>query len=154
MILIVVFRLLKCLQVEFYTNIYRMIFLIFARFSKYVKNELAGNKVPTAMSELLNFFWAPCIRTCLYLVNFSMFYHKRLLALLYQSLKLTTSFSLNDFEIFTNSDLMQLNIKLSGSCLDLCFERIISLLLLYSQDMHNFLLCWSIDTKIVKFREN
>ena len=43
---------------------------------------------------------------------------------------------------------------MSGSCLDLRFERIISLLLLYPRNMHDMLLCWSTEnTKIVKFYE-
>ena len=39
---------------------------------------------------------------------------------------------------------MQLNV-MPGSCLDLCFERIMSLLLLYPRDIHDLLLCWSIE---------
>ena len=32
-----------------------------------------------------------------------------------------------------------------GSCLDLCFERIMSSLLFYLRDMHDLLLCWPIE---------
>ena len=43
---------------------------------------------------------------------------------------------------------------MSGSCLEFCFEKIMLSLIFYPRDMHDLLLCWSVDdTKILKIRK-